>query len=231
MEYPKSDYQEYPKTLARDDFWGQVRRTQYGKRISESDVQAMVDAIRQGLDLRPTDVVLDLACGNGALSARVFADCAGLVGVDSSDYLIEIAKEHFEQLPDYRFEVAEVRDYVGREVDPARFTCGLCYGSFSYLAVPSARKLLQTVHDRFSRLDRLFIGNVPDKDRAALFYPPGKDYSAEISDHAAQIGVWWSQDELRGLAEECGWTVRFSRMPAGVFNAKYRYDAILKRGS
>jgi SAM-dependent methyltransferase len=229
MDYPKSDYKEYPKTLARDDFWGQVRRTQYGKRISEGEVHAMVVAIRRGLELGRTDVVLDLACGNGALSSRLFRDCAGWMGVDSSEYLIEIARENFELLPEYKFEVGDVCDYVRTAPDPERFTRALCYGSFSFLAVPVARELLQMLHDRFVRVDRLFVGNVPDKDRAALFYPEGKNYDAEIVDPAAQIGVWWSEEELRKLANECGWVVHFSRMPSHVFNAKYRYDAVMTR--
>lgn len=162
---------------------------------------------------------------------RLFGDCAGWVGIDSSEYLIEIATENFERPPDYMFHVGEVCEYAGAEPEPERFTCALCYGSFSFLAVPAGRGLLQTLHDRFVRIDRLFLGNVPDKDRASLFYPQGKDYAAEISKSTAQIGVWWSEEELRDLAEESGWTARFSRMPSHVFNAKYRYDAILKRQS
>jgi SAM-dependent methyltransferase len=231
MDYPKSDYKEYPKTLARTDFWGQVRRTQYGQRISEDDVRSMVVAIRRALELRRTDIVLDLACGNGALSSRLFGDCAGWVGVDSSEYLIEIAQENFERLPDFKFEVGDICEYVNTVPAPDRFTCGLCYGSFSYLAASAGRELLQTLSDRFARLDRLFVGNIPDKGRASLFYPEGKDYAAEISDHTAQIGVWWSEEEFRNLAEESGWSIDFSRMPPQVFNAKYRYDALLTRTS
>jgi SAM-dependent methyltransferase len=173
MDYPKSDYKEYPQTLSRNDFWGQVRRTQYGQRISESEVHAMVVAIREGLRLRRHDIVLDLACGNGALSVRLFTDCSGWLGVDSSEYLIEIAQENFERLPEYKFLVGDVCDYVKSEADPERFTCGLCYGSFSYLAVPSGRDLLETLRDRFVRLNRLFVGNIPDKNRATSFYPEG----------------------------------------------------------
>jgi cyclopropane fatty-acyl-phospholipid synthase-like methyltransferase len=229
MEYPKSDYKEYPKTLARNDFWGQVRRSQFGKRISETEIQTMVEAIRQGLALQQSDIVLDLACGNGALSVRLFSDCAGWLGVDFSAYLIEIAQENFERLPDYTFETAEVCEYARSAANPERFTCGLCYGSFSYLPVRSARELLQTLHRRFTGLDRLFLGNLPDKDRASLFYAADKDYAAEIAEHTAQIGIWWSEAELRDLAEDCGWTARLSRMPPHVFNAKYRFDAILRR--
>ena len=45
-DYPKWDYQEYPKTLPRDDFWGQGRRTIMGRRINEKEVSLLVDHIR-----------------------------------------------------------------------------------------------------------------------------------------------------------------------------------------
>ncbi len=52
-QFPKWDYKEYPKTLPPDDLWGQVRRTVYGKPVSEDQIQMMVDAIVAGLELRP----------------------------------------------------------------------------------------------------------------------------------------------------------------------------------
>src|SRR5579875_3735648 len=69
---PKSDYDAYPRTLPRDDIWGQVRRTINGRRISEAEVQEIVAALRAALALACGDTLLDLACGNGALTARLF---------------------------------------------------------------------------------------------------------------------------------------------------------------
>ena len=74
MIYPKSDYfhKEYPKTLDPDDLWGQVRRTVNGKPVSDAQIALIVAAIRDGLQFSKEDVVLDLACGNGALSSYFF---------------------------------------------------------------------------------------------------------------------------------------------------------------
>ena len=99
----------------------------------------MVAAIRTGLDLRAEDVVLDLACGNGALSARLFDSCAGLVGVDASEYLIEVAKANFELVPRYTFLLDDAAHYAESEPEPERFSKVLCYGSFSYFSYDDAR--------------------------------------------------------------------------------------------
>lgn len=229
MQYLKSDYKEYPKTLPVDDLWGQVRRTVNGKPISPEQIQMIVDAIKSGLELNSEDIILDLACGNGALSSYLFDDCSGLFGVDSSPYLIQVALSRFANLPSYDFKLLDAAGYVLNEPDPDRFTKVLCYGSFSFFPEKDAQAVLNVIHSRFKRVDRIFIGNLPDKDRAHFFYPKDKDYVTELDDPTAQIGIWRSENELRTLAENNGWKLRVVNMPEAFYAAHYRFDAILER--
>lgn len=229
MQFLKSDYKEYPKTLAADDLWGQVRRTVNGKPVGEDQIQMMVKAIKAGLDLQPTDHCLDIACGNGALSSYLFDGCASLFGVDYSQYLIEVALSRFAKPPKYDFLMSDAAAYTRTEAKPARFNKALCYGSFSFLPETDAHEMLENLHSRFSGVSHVFIGNLPDKDRAHLFYPAGKDYSSELSDHAAQIGIWRSEEELRRLARATGWKLEAVNMPAAFYASHYRFDALLTR--
>ena len=227
--YPKWDYQEYPKTLARDDFWGQGRRTIDGRRISEDEVAVLVAHLRALLDLHAGDVLLDLGCGNGALSARLFDECDAYVGADLSAYLIDVAHEFFERFPDFVFVNAEVTEFVESVEDPDRFTKALSYALIQYLTPEAVEHVLRTVWERFPRVDRFVLGNVPDRDRAAAFFRDG--YSEEVLDrHESQIGRWWSTGALGALCERTGWTLEVARMSEDFFNAKYRFDAILTRG-
>lgn len=226
---PAYEYNEYPKSLAPDDFWGQVRRTRYGKPIGEDELQIIVDTIVGGLDLGSSDQLLDLACGNGALSARLFDSCSAFVGVDASEYLIQVAKDNFERLPNFEFRFGDVADFVMEEAEPQRFTTALCYGSYHYFDRETAAHMLQGLCRRFPGVDRVLIGNVPDKERADLFFGTEADYSDKLSDPTSQIGVWWSEEELRKFAAEAGWHADFRRMPEHVFNANYRFDAVLTR--
>ncbi|MCF8567764.1 class I SAM-dependent methyltransferase [Alicyclobacillus tolerans] len=231
MEHPKSDYKEYPKTLAPDDFWGQVRRTVHGVPVSEGQISMIVNAIKTGLELDQGDVLLDLACGNGALSRYLFDSCGQFLGVDHSEYLIEVAKRNFEILPNFEFRVGEVSEYVRSGIDPTRFTKVLSYGSFPFFTADGARTVLQGLSDRFVNIRKVFIGNLPDKERAHLFYPLGTDYSSMLSDPVSQIGIWRSRDEMEDLALETGWKdIRFQSMPQEFYAAHYRYDMILQRG-
>lgn len=229
MNYPKSDYREYPKTLDRSDLWGQVRRTVHGRPVPENQIAMIVSAIRQGLQLRGDDVVLDLACGNGALASYLFDACASLVGIDVSDYLIEIANSRF-VIPDKTaFLVDDAAHYVENAPDTERFTKVLCYGSFSYFSEADANRVLRALSQRFVNANRVFIGNLPDAERAYCFYPEGKDYAAELKDPVAQIGIWRTEAELRAMAATAGWNLEVTVMPSEYYAAHYRFDAILTR--
>ena len=221
-------YEQYPKTLARDDFWGQVRRTVMGRRITEEEVSSLVDHLRELLELRPRDVLLDLGCGNGALSARLFDGCAGYAGVDLSTYLIEIAKAYFERPPSHVFFHGDAAEFAASVERPESFTKVLCYGTFQYLPAAAVSGLLRTVFERFPRADRFVLGNLPDADKARHFFNEGYT-DRDLEDHQSQIGRWWSTEELRALGGTFGWEVGTVRMPQDFFSANYRFDAILTR--
>lgn len=227
MQSIRYDYEEYPKTLAPDDFWGQVRRTINGERPPEDQIQMIVAAIREGLALEPGDQVVDLACGNGALTDRYAAGCASVRGVDLSRYLISVAKANFEHPPHASFMVGDAGDYVRTEPEPARFTKAVCYGSFQLFSVETAALVLETLRRRFTGLRRVYLGNCPDRKRANVFYPEGKDYRADLDDPTSPIGIWRSQEQMRELAERTGWHARFHQMPSAFHWGHYRYDVIL----
>ncbi|WP_176052119.1 class I SAM-dependent methyltransferase [Paraburkholderia caribensis] len=228
MEYPKSDYKEYPKTLPPDDLWGQVRRTVYGKPVSDDQIQMIVDSIRSGLALTGEDRLLELGCGNGALSQFLFDGCSEFVGVDFSDYLISVAQRKF-QRAGFAFVAGDAMAYLSAESLPARFTKALCYAMLSYLSDDQAEALLTGLSNRFTGITTVFLGNLPDRDRAHLFFPDGKDFSRELDDPASQIGKWRSPAQLEALAARSGWRIRIELMPEDFYQAHYRYNAVLER--
>jgi cyclopropane fatty-acyl-phospholipid synthase-like methyltransferase len=229
VQHKNFDYIEYPKSLPVDDFWGQVRRTVNGKPVDESQIVMIVDAIKSGLNLDQSDKLLDIACGNGALSSRLFDCCENLHGIDFSPYLIHVAKTQFQVENKSTFLLADAASYVKTETDLSRFNKSLCYGSFSYFSEDDAHSILLNIHKKFTKIERLFIGNLPDRSKAHLFYPAGKDYSEDLRNHQSQIGIWRSQEEFCELAESTGWRIIVSNMPPAFYGSHYRYDAILYR--
>lgn len=226
--YPKFDHDEYAKTRAPDDFWGQIRRTVGGKPVSEDQIRMIVEAVTKGLAIETEDVLLDLACGNGALSSLLFDRCQKFLGVDFSEFLISIAKKNFET-PNYYFIEQSASEYVQLESHPERFTKVLCYGSFSYFPEVEAAKVLHLLFSKFNNVQRVFIGNLPDKERAMEFYKGKVANVDELSDCSSQIGIWRSRSEFEQLASHAGWKVKFTSMPAEFYAAHYRYDVLLTR--
>lgn len=226
--YLKFDHDEYAKTRAPDDFWGQVRRTVQGVPVSDDQIKMIVDTIRSSLDLKPDETLLDIACGNGALSHLLFDSCAGYLGVDLSEHLISVAKENFETLPHYQFMQQGAAEHVRSETRPERFSKVLCYGSFPYFPTTDATEVLLTLFKKFGNVQNVFIGNLPDKSRAAEFYKKQPD-TEELADCYSQIGIWRTRSEFTQLANDAGWKVKFSTMPAEFYSSYYRYDALLSR--
>jgi len=227
-QFPKWDYKEYPKTLAADDLWGQVRRTVYGKPVSEEQIQMIVDAIVADLALRSTCVLLDIGCGNGALSERLFSHCGQYLGVDFSEYLISVAKGRFAS-PRHAFICQDALEYVAREADPSRFDRALCFAVFPYLSDVQARQMLSLLSQRFLNLRLVFVGNLPDRDCAGNFFQGQDLATAELDNPQTQIGVWRTREQVAAMAESAGWCARFQLMPPDYYQAHYRYNAILER--
>jgi len=211
------------------DFWGQVKRHVFGRPIADAQIRLIVGAIEEALAFRPDDVLLDLACGNGALSQEFYELCSGCLGIDVSEELIRVANRYFAAPPDYDFQPRDVAAYVQEEARPERFTKVLCYGSFSYFHPDSARLVLETLARRFTNVERVFIGNLPDLDRLHAFYPGRSATDPGVTDPLAELGIWRTAEEFTALADSTGWSARLTVMPPDFYAAHYRYDALLTR--
>ena len=218
------DYDTHARTCPKDDLWAQVRRTVRGRPVDPEQIDLIVQAILDQLQLGPEDTILDLACGNGALTARLQPHCRASLGVDLSPYLIEVAQERFARSR-HAFLVSDACEFAELHAAPERFTKALCYGSLCYLSDAQVARMLRALHARFPGVRRVMLGNLPDPARADAFYastPP------DLREPRSDLGVWRGADELGHLAGP-GWELSTRLMPAGFFAAHYRFDAVLVR--
>ena len=222
-------HKEYPKTKSETDFWGQISRTVDGKPVSEEQILMIRNKINHHLSLKKNDVLLDLGCGNGALSSAFVSKINKYKGVDFSEYLIEIAKKYFFIENKTQYLNTDITTYLKYEKSPELYTKALCYGVFSYLTHQDAEFLLHELATRYLNLETLYIGNLPDKDKADKFYRNGIDYHQLLDDNLAAIGIWRSTEQMKDLAENCGWDINIQNMPTEFFANHYRYEAILTR--
>lgn len=222
-----SFYKEYPKSCSPDDFWGQVKRTVNGKPVSQGQIDMIVDVVVKGLDLNQQDTLLDLCCGNGALSTLFFEHCRGGLGVDFSEYLISVANNNFTGPPDQAYVCHDAIEFCTKSVTPNEFTKMVCYGSFSYLEKNRGEELLCLLKKNFPKLSRIFIGNCPDRNLLTAYYGDIPFVPGIENDSDSPIGIWRTQEEFISLAKNCGWKAIIKKMPGEYYAAHYRYDVIL----
>lgn len=219
-------YEDHAKRCAPEDFWGQVKRTIGGKPVDAAQIELIIDAIHGGLALAQSDILLDLCCGNGALTDMVFNRCAGGTGVDVSPHLVDIANKYFARPPERIYRLDEVVAFASEAPDASRFTKALCYGSFKYFSDETAHQLLKMLRLRFPKIERFFIGNNVDKARREEFFYSKAD-TANTNGHNTFTGLWRTEDEFTDLAVQSGWNAQFQRMPKEFYAAHYCFDVVL----
>lgn len=224
-----SDYDRYARMVRRDDYWGQVRRVVCGKAVSEEQIGMIVRKVQNLLSLNTRDCLLDLGCGNGALSARFFDRIGDFYGVDESPYLIGIAKS------DFRFEnkdcygIGEIEKYLESEEKPERFTKALIYAVIQHLPDEKVISCLHLLKTRFVNIEKIVIGNIQEREKAenvlvSLGITPS---TKEIDDPDSMMGRWRTSEQISMMAQISGWNSTFSKMEEGFYASWFRYDALL----
>lgn len=221
------DYTVRAESCAPDDFWGQVRRTINGKPVPQEQIDMIVDAIDNSLDFEADDVLLDIGCGNGALTRYFFDKCAASVGVDRSSFLTDVANNNFAITGKHEFVCSDAVGYVDTVSDPERFTKVMCYGVFSFFSEIEAKKLLSIMSKRFPNIKTFFIGNVRDLDCADKFFTKNTNSDIDVKDHTSTMGIWRTREEMTDLVMSTGWEVNFKKMPDSFYASEYYYDVVL----
>lgn len=217
-----------PAMMGGTDFLRQVGKTVNGVPVSEASINIIVDGITSMLKIQPNDHVLDLCCGNGMITARCAAYCGGIVGVDYSRPLIDIANRYFKrENVEYIFaDVMQLPESLKGRV----FTKVYMYEAIQHLETEDMMLVLDGVRRSLAEGAPVLLGSIPDKDRLWNFYDtPARreEYHRRTEDGTEVIGRWWGKGELKGLAERCGYRMEAAAQDARLHTAHYRFDAVL----
>ncbi|KAL8937258.1 MAG: hypothetical protein Q9216_004518 [Gyalolechia sp. 2 TL-2023] len=106
--FPEKPLDQMALPQGGKDHW-----TQKAYSASASFVPELANTILQWLDLQPEDVILDLGCGDGVLTAKLRNSCPSITGVDASANLVFAAKKAYSTVPGLSFHVQDCR-YLDR---------------------------------------------------------------------------------------------------------------------
>jgi len=223
------DHDQYARQFDEKEFWKQVKRTVDGKSVSEEDINLIKTKIFESLELKTSDKLIDIGCGNGAITNLLKTKVSSIKAFDPSKYMIEIAKKYFSS-SSISFVVASALEMIEIIKFKDSYNKILFYGSFSYIEVDEAKIILKKLYKLLKENSKIFIGNIPNVEFHEEFFsrytnpiiPP-------IKSHKSSIGVWYSPSELQRVCANCGWKTSTSIMPKEFYSSSYRFDLTLSK--
>lgn len=220
-----SDYVDRPASLEGNAFWDQVRRTLRGQEFEPAQLEIIYREIRAALQLTKSDVLLDLACGNGRLASEFFNEIGSYHGVDLSAQLIKIANNNFAS-DVATFEESALESWLERTPDPQRYTKCLFYGAAAYFGVQELYHILYLLNRRFIHIGRVLVSPVPDIEKASKI---SWATSQDLSDQYSAIGMWHHRGDFVRMARDCGWQAEIRNLDPDSVQSYYKFSAILTR--
>ena len=227
--YYNFDHEQFAKKCSDDDFWGQIRRTVNGQAVDSNQIAMITKEIIQRMQLNADDKVIDLCCGNGALTNCYANMISAVLGIDASNHLIKIANQFFQKDAKLEFVCGDALDALKSIIYPEQFTKVLCYGSFSYFDDSLGSEILKILFNDFPNVSNVFLGNLPDISRHQEFFVKKTPPMHDLKLNTTTIGVWRSQEEIADLCTQSGWSSSFSRMPKSFYGFNFRFDCTLTR--
>lgn len=152
----------------------------------------LYQVMREALQLRPDDELLDVACGSGVFLARQAAHVDRVAGVDLSEVQIALARSRVgDRIAAGTAEI--VRGDAGSLPWPDdSFTVVTCMGSFE--AFPDPAKVLREMF-RVLRPGGRIVVNI------------GEEVTPGTQTHRMLGQIWvWAEDDVQHMVEDAGFT-------------------------
>lgn len=220
------------------------------------DLDWLAGYVVQLLDLRPNDVVLDICCGNGLITARIAPKAGSVTGVDYSHILLEQARKistasNLVYIQGNALKIDEKLDRAS--VDKAY----LCF-AFQYFDRASGREVLAGLRQVVKPGGVVAILEIPDKALKLRYQlkavarllsrgSAGSQNGARFSSLGERLrylgrnainvllrkptddlGWWWTREEFTLIAQDVGFECRTLDQPKQNPHHTYRFDAILR---
>lgn len=226
-------WEQYPQRFGADEFLRQVGRTANGGRPTpESELQRALAQVVDGLDLRPTDRLLDLCCGNGLLTRRLAEHVAQVVGVDFSEPMLEVARSsHGGERVAYRQGSVLDLEAVFAGEDP-RFDKVCLLESLHYFQPEQLPPILRALCEITGPDAVFYFSGVTDAERKWAFFDTDErraEHARRVAEGTDVMGHWWHREEIEAPAAALGLRCEFLDQDPALNTAHYRFDVRISR--
>lgn len=192
----------------------------------EELLQRIAAKVASQLQLTSTDQLLDVCCGNGALSKLLLPYCAGVTGIDFSEQLVAVARQNASQ--HMQFHCSSAEDFELAQ----RFDKVLLYFSFQYFETyDQGRKVLQNLLAHAQPGALILLGDIPDQRRFLNYYNTPKRWLnlvRQTLSNRNDMGKFWHPAELKSICKSLGVTGTEMQQEAWQPYQHYRFDFLIR---
>jgi SAM-dependent methyltransferase len=239
---PSVDWQKFWSTYrkkevrAEDDLFFEVGKTVNQRPISEAAFQLSIDLVRRGLELSPSDKLLELCCGNGLMTRRLAPLVSEIRAVDFAEHLVANARR-FAPAENVTYVCADAIAYLNdvaltKDYIPSKILLGdaLCYFEPDELAVMLGATR-QLTSDNFT----FMATGIPCHELKWNFYNTPErvqryEENQTLPDNTNDgIGRWWRKEELKDVARQLNLRCVVINQPPEL--SAFRIDAVLETRS
>lgn len=210
--------------LTATDTQSQVGRIIAGKPISKAQEVNLANRIVELLQLKPTDTLIDVCCGNGWLTEKIACYCESAIGVDQSAILIKNAK--LIETNKLRFGLGsaeELSSIANIKADKI-----LLYFSFQYFeSYELGYKVVSEMIKCLKPGSIILIGDITDAEKKAVFYITFKKrllLFIQTLRGKNQMGKFWHKRELLSICKKLNVQGEALTQPDSLPYSHYRFD-------
>lgn len=228
MTYLERVYAQKIETAATDDLLFQVGHTEGGQAITPAQFSAMVGDLQALLELSPEDHLLDLCCGNGAVTSVLAPQVSATVGIDLVEGLVEVARRQEHVGAHVRYQQCDLRrlsEHPALEEEP--FNRVLLHAALQHFTPGDFKPLMREILRRSTPDVVIVIGFVPEagKQRFLLNTPRKRLYNWYLRARGRDMfGHWWSRVQLTQACADLGLACSFHPVHDSLRASSHRFD-------
>jgi cyclopropane fatty-acyl-phospholipid synthase-like methyltransferase len=208
----------------------QVGKTVSGVDVPDGQIEIIISAISNSLQLDVADKVLDIGSGNGLLTKKIATIVSSVTGVELTAELYDVAMQR-SLGKNIKYLNMNIYDFlnVPQKLDFNKIYLYEVLQHFNY----------QKTDELFSALDstcksgtEIFVGGIPDLSKVWDFFNNRKRKSRYYSGLVSgkdPIGTWYHKNFFDCLAFKYGFQFEILDQQSDLYTSHYRYDCVFKK--
>jgi cyclopropane fatty-acyl-phospholipid synthase-like methyltransferase len=206
----------------------QVGKTVNGLDVAIYQINLIVENIANALQLKTSDTIIDLCCGNGLITRQLAPLVKKIDAVDFSSSLIDIANE-FKKFPNISYITSDVLNLTTQYLSGSNKV--VMYEALQHFSFNQMEKLTE----KLSCLETgalIFFGSIPDKSKLKNFYDTDKKYAFFLErerESRPHMGRWWTFEEIEHLASAHGFKTKHLHQDSLLYTSHYRFDVLFEK--